>query len=217
MGYYNGVNNSINSLVLDKSNNVLYFGGNFNSKTMINNSLAVQGITWYNKFTNTLVQTNNLTQSSIIKTNGNIFATAFDFSRNLLYIGGDFTTVNDPYNGTINANRLAVFNTATNRFNNLSTNNSNGVDATVNAIVIDESNNLLYVGGKFVSSSYTIDSTITSLVVNNIAAFDISNKFQDFLITMQFHLFYNQIQHLHLHHQLQLFVSLKNLQVLLFV
>jgi len=160
------LNGNVDTLAIDTSRNVLYFGGEFTNST-----LSVQGITSYNP-TSLAIGNVNYSSSGPITTNGNVFASVFDSSRNLLYIAGDFTYVTDPINGQINANYIAIWDNKNLMFKTLQTGDYNGVDSSVNSLALDQSNNILYFGGSFKYGSN--NSSYNGIALNYIGSWNIS-------------------------------------------
>jgi hypothetical protein len=68
---------------------------------------------------------------------------------------------------------VASWNSSTQRWRRLGTIASNGLDGSCNAMVLDSSNNRLYVGGNFKKANDTLN---TDLSVNCVAYWDITNS-----------------------------------------
>jgi hypothetical protein len=142
---------------LDTSRNILYYGGEFN----YNVSISPSRMAIFNT-QNSLLSTFN-TGPTI---NGNVFASVYDSSRNLLYLGGDFTSVNSSGSGTLTTNSLIVWNFNAIRFYTLGTGLASG--SIVTSLELDQSNNKLYFGGKFASTQ------TGGISLNNIGYWDVN-------------------------------------------
>ena len=138
----NGVNGTVNSIVIDSNDNV-YIGGSF---TALGDSTA----TVANRVAKWVPSTSSWSVLGTAASNGvssSISALALDSSGNL-YVGGSFTKLGD---NTTSANRVAKWTPNNSSWSVLGTGINNGVaNNTVNALALDSSNNL-YVGGSFTS------------------------------------------------------------------
>jgi len=154
---YNGTNGAVNAMVLDNSKN-LFIGGAF---TTYSNSSAVPTTT--NKIAKYAVAANQWSMVGLGVTNGNVKALSYDTSNNFLYAGGDFTTATD-VSSTTYCNNIAYWNVATSRWNTLgnTTSASNGTTGSVNAILCDNSNQLVYVGGDFTTVKSYNNGTVAA-------------------------------------------------------
>lgn len=145
---YNGTDGAVNAMVFDNAKN-LFIGGAF---TTYSNSSATPDIT--NKIAKYTVATNQWSAVGSGLLNGNVKALSYDTSSNFLYAGGDFTSAYD-VSGVKMCNNIAYWNVAISRWNTLgnTTSSSNGTSGVVNAILCDNSNQLVYVGGDFIKAS----------------------------------------------------------------
>jgi hypothetical protein len=137
-----GLNNTVNAVKIDISNNLLYLGGSF-TRSNTGTLMAYAGM--FDISSNSYSSLNN--NSYVFDSSVNTIQ--FDSSNNLVYFGGNFNTF------TLSLNRVGYvnLNSNTNIFYTLNTGNYNGLDSSVNALEFDNSNNLLYVGGSFKYSS----------------------------------------------------------------
>jgi hypothetical protein len=173
----NGINGNVSAMCFDVSNNNIYVGGRFNITQDVINHIPINtntnSIAFYDVAINTI---NNFNVKSIgsVYTNGNVYATQIDYSNNLIYVGGVFTTVYDAVNiSGLSANNIAIFDFYNNIWKLLGSNGRNGVSGNVSSIALDTSNAQLYIGGTFktVSDSYNVN-----LAANNVAIWDIYNN-----------------------------------------
>jgi hypothetical protein len=95
--------------------------------------------------------------------NDYVYSLAFDSTRNVLYVGGIFTTA-----GGVTVNRIAKWDVATSTWSALIYNTNIGVSANVNSSAFDSTNNVLYVGGVF--------TTAGGVTVNRIAKWDVATS-----------------------------------------
>jgi hypothetical protein len=147
VSYNNGLNLECRTIIYDASNSQLYVGGDFTAVRdgrgvdISANRVAIWKLTeskWYGFGT--------LGQNG---TNGQILTYAYDSCKNVMYAGGTFTTVFDTSNIMLSANRIAKWDLATSTWTRLGTSSSNGVDGSCNALAMDTSNQILYIGGNF--------------------------------------------------------------------
>lgn len=139
-----GANDKVRALVLG-SNGMLYVGGKFTSI----GGVAVNYLARYNPDTDTF---SSITPGGA--NNGFVNALAFDFSRNRLYIGGDFTTLDG-----VARVRLCYYNIATAAFTTMGA----GVNGVIWCLRVAPSG-LLFVGGNYTS--------ILGVAANAIARYD---------------------------------------------
>jgi hypothetical protein len=175
----NGTNDIVNALAFDPSNNQLYIGGSFtkaNDDKNTNSSMnkITQNISSYNIITNQMENISQVGETSGY-TNGTVNSTFTDYSNNCIYIGGTFTIVYDSLNiGGISARNVAIWDITNNIWRQFGNTSFNGTNTTVSALLLDSSNNQLYVGGLF-TTVQDISNTI-ALSVNYVASWDISNN-----------------------------------------
>jgi hypothetical protein len=164
---YNGINNTVNALALDVSRNHLYVGGSF---TTLNDYVSSSAAFSANRVVRWDASNNGawnrLGTVAYNGTNNTVNALALDVSRNHLYVGGSFTTVNDyvSSSGAFSANRVVRWDASNNgAWNRLGTVAYNGTGGTVNALALDVSRNHLYIGGTFTTvNDYVISSAAFS-------------------------------------------------------
>jgi len=171
---YNGTNSTVYAIALDSSNNQLYVGGLFSSVQDISNTTALSAKTvarW--DISNNVWR--QLGIGTYNGTNSTVTSLVLDSSNNKLYVGGGFTTVQDETNkAPLLVNRIAIWDISNNVWKQFSIANYNGVNSTVTTLLLDSSNNQLYVGGSFTTAQDTTNTAIIS--VNRIARWDISNN-----------------------------------------
>ena len=138
------LNGNINCSACDTVNNISYFGGLFNQLSYYSKSIAS-----YNINNNSL---GFLDASNIASTNGNIYASVFDKSNNVLYVGGSFTAVYDMC-GSLVANNIAKWNCGSQKWSVLGSSATNGTNTTVYSMILDNSYNM-YVGGRNNGTTY---------------------------------------------------------------
>jgi hypothetical protein len=145
-----GLNGSATSFSLDKSNNKLYVGGNFtNAGGNSANYVAVWNIS-------------NSTWSALgVGVGSTVNSVALDNSNNKLYVGGSFTTAG----GVASINYVAVCDISNSTWSALGL----GIGSTAQVLVLDSSNNKLYVSGGFTAAG-------GSTSIKYIAAWDILNS-----------------------------------------
>jgi len=177
-GIAGGTMRSIPMFALDTSNSILYLSGNFTSvRDPTNTSQSVNYIAGWNIRTQTWSRlgtstSNGITNNDNTESNGGApMAMSVDSSCNL-YVGSVGTNVYDA-SGTLSVNGVASWNSSTQRWRRLGTIASNGLDGSCNAMVLDSSNNRLYVGGNFKKANDTLN---TDLSVNCVAYWDITNS-----------------------------------------
>ena len=160
-GTNSSLNGNVNCSILDSSNNIVYFGGNF---TTFGSSQSVNNIFAYDVNLNTVTALGTTTYNG---TNGNVNALSLDGSMNL-YVGGNFVNTYDSINTSgIVANNVAMWNITTSTWSLLGNVLGYGVSGgIVSSLAYDTSNTLLYVGGNI--SSYNG----TALLANNISKWD---------------------------------------------
>ena len=170
----NGTNAAVNALTFDSSNNQLYVGGTFTTVRDVSNntSLSAKYVARWDISNNVWRQLGSGTNNG---TNTTVRALTFDSSNNQLYVGGDFTTVQDISNAVaLSAKYVARWDISNNVWRQLGSGTNNGTNTTVRALTFDSSNNQLYVGGDFTTVRDV--SNITDLSANYVARWDISNN-----------------------------------------
>jgi hypothetical protein len=153
---------------IDVSNDILYMAAQ-GLTTVYDPSypagLSCKGIAGFNLQTNRFFCLGNTNGSTINGIGGitHIFKMVPDFSRNIIYIAGQFTTVSDGSFTNLSAQNIVSYNLTTQRFTPLGVYNStnNGTNNLVYDITLDASNNILYLGGSFTS---VIDADGTTTV-----------------------------------------------------
>jgi hypothetical protein len=153
---YNGTDGSCNALAMDSSNQILYIGGNFaNVYDSSNTTLSTtQKVAAWNVNTQSWRRLGaaTATTNGLTSTSSYCNSLVYDSSNSRLYVGGSFTKVGDASQADQSANYVAYWNVSTSRWSRLGTNDvsfNNGTNAYVNTMTLDNSNNLLYVGGNF--------------------------------------------------------------------
>jgi hypothetical protein len=96
---------------------------------------------------------------------GIVYTIEFDDIHNILYIGGNFTTLTQPDGSVISSQYIAAWNIDTHTWSSL----GSGVDSTVYSLKLNKKNNILYVGGSFTS-------VISGPIVNHIAFWNINTS-----------------------------------------
>jgi hypothetical protein len=170
----NGVKSVCRTLAYDQSNTQLYVGGDF---LYVRDSrgfdISANRIAIWKPSTTKWSLMGDLGQNG---TNGEIFAYVYDSCKNVMYVGGNFTTVYDSSNiFGLSANCIAKWNIATSLWSRLTDSSWNGVDASCNALAMDTSNQILYAGGNFTT---VYDSTNTNTLTNTqrIAAWNVNTS-----------------------------------------
>jgi hypothetical protein len=153
---------TINATDIDTSNNYLYVGGSFSR--LYQNNANYHSIYDINSSTFRI-------KSKNYGTNGIIYAYAFDSVYNILYVGGDFTTVTDNNDITIDANYVAAWSISKQRWRPFGKNKQNGLNTICNALAVDVDNQVLYVGGNFtkMSDAFNIDQSANYVAKWNIS------------------------------------------------
>ena len=170
-GISNGVNADVYTIDRDLSNQILYVGGNF---TKARDSSNVDISTNYIASWNIATQRwSPLGLNGSNGTNSYVNSIVYNPVNSNMYIGGNFTTTSDSVNTSQTANRVASWNTLTSQWSRLGTSASNGTSGIVNAIDIDISNQIVYIGGTF---NIVRDNRVIDLSMNNIAKWNISTS-----------------------------------------
>jgi hypothetical protein len=167
----NGTNALVSALALDFSKNA-FLGGNFTkASTTAGDISANYGIVW----TPSTANWSNLGATYYLNglTDGSCIAMTLDSSNQRLYVGGSFTRVRDTSNVSLSANRIAYWDLNTSSWSILGTSASNGTNAYVDSLELDTSNNRVYVGGNFTSTS---DATTTGLLANYVAYWNVETS-----------------------------------------
>jgi hypothetical protein len=157
-GSGNGVNNYVFAIALSGSD--VYVGGLFTAANVGGTTVSANRIARFNTTTNTW---STLSSGSGNGVNAQVFALAVSGSD--VYVGGGFTQANVG-GTTVPANYIVRFNTTTNTWSALGSGSGNGVNNTVSAIAVSDSE--VYVGGAFIQAN--VGGTTVS--VNNIARFN---------------------------------------------
>jgi len=172
-----GTGGVVNAMALDSNDN-LYVGGLFttvssNQGTISANNIAMWNGTW-----------NPLGLPSSNGTNGVVYAIDIDVN-NIVYVGGNFTSISDgyiykiEYTRTLTANNIASWIPegdfywsllGTDAGNPAGTLVYNGTNGIVRTIAINNSLNRVYVGGDNITTCY--DSRTSGLGVKNICYWD---------------------------------------------
>jgi len=175
----NGIDASCISMVYDNSNQELYVSGYFaNTTDSVNDYLPRNLKTPISKVAKWSV--NNSRWSNIggqrfdasNGTNGAIYASVYDSCKNIIYVGGNFTIVSDTSNGDLSANYIAAWDVSAQYWSRLGTAGNNGLNGICNALAIDSSKQILYVGGQF---NNVFDATYLDQSVNFVASWNISS------------------------------------------
>ena len=166
-----GASPTINSLIYDSSNNLLYVGGIFTTASSSSqNAISANNIAVWNITTQTWSPLGSTTQNG---TNNTVNALTYDSSNNLLYVGGAITTASSTSQNAISTKYIAVWNITSQTWSSFGSSSQNGANTIVNSLAYDSSNKLLYVGGNF---SLVSSSTQLNISANSIAAWNISNQ-----------------------------------------
>jgi hypothetical protein len=96
----------------------------------------------------------------------------YDSSNNCVYVGGAFKKVTDVNAKDQNANYVAIWNNNTSRWSDFGTDASNGLNSFCNAVALDGSNQVVYIGGNF--TRITDESLDQS--ANFLAAWNLNTK-----------------------------------------
>ena len=101
-------------------------------------------------------------------TNGLVLTLAFDSSKQILYVGGKFTTNGS---GSLSLNYIGGYFISNQTWFPLGTNSSNGIVNNgfvfVDALTFDNSNKILYIGGQFSNVSGSFSSPVNNIVGYN--------------------------------------------------
>ena len=164
----NGVNNVVFGIRLNRSANILYLTGNFTVATNPNGStVTANRFAAWNLTTNTFISL-GCTLSSY----GHLMD--IDTKRNLLYIGGNFTSVTDGSGGKT-MRYITKYDISMNRFIPLGTAALNGTNAIVISVVVDSSNNNVYFGGAFTTTYDAFNNGLNNFA-NHICCWDNTNN-----------------------------------------
>lgn len=140
IGY--GTNSQINAFALDEKRQILYMGGMFSVANGNPNKLIVG----YNLGTKTWVSLGSGLFGSVV------YALIIDSDRDMLYIGGSFSSANGVANSCI-----ARFNLATNSW---APPMGSGMETIIQAFAIDKTRGVLYIGGSFVKANNVTNNRI---------------------------------------------------------
>jgi len=171
---YNGTNASVRALEVDISNGQIYVGGQFTTVQDTTNvpALSVKYVARWDISNQTWSQFGNNTYNG---TNNAVLAIALDNSNSQLYVGGQFSTVQDSSNTTaISAKYVARWDISNKTWRQLGNTTYNGTNSFVYALVLDSSNSQVYVGGGF-TTVQDVSNTV-ALSAKCVARWDISNK-----------------------------------------
>ena len=159
-GALNGTSGICYALQLDIIRNKLYVGGLFSNVSDARgvNILTVNNIASWDLSKNKWDGVGSFYNNG---TNGVIISTVYDSCKNIIYCGGTFTTVYDASNIQLTANNIAAWNINGSFWTLLGTDSSyNGLNTTCNALAMDSSNQILYVGGAFTTARSSLSNTI---------------------------------------------------------
>jgi hypothetical protein len=183
MNGLNGTTPMVNAYVYDSCKNVIYCGGTFNKAyDQSNVQISANNVVGWDVANKYWFSLGNNASNGV---NLDVNSLAIDSSRQILYVGGMFTTASDTSNVGLSTKLIASWNINTQRWSPLGIGANNGLAGTsgvCSALLYDNSNNNLYVGGTFTSAS---DISNTSLAVNNVAYWDISASRWNILKTSQ--------------------------------
>jgi hypothetical protein len=177
----NGTNGQILAYVYDSCKNVMYAGGTFTTVYDSSNifGLSANRVAKWNFATSSWTR---LTDSSWNGVDGSCNAFAIDTSNQILYVGGNFTTVYDSVNTNTLTNTLKVakWDITSSTWSRLgsTTATTNGLTSTssttyCSALAYDSSNSRLYVGGSFTTVG---DAGTANSLANNVAYWNISTS-----------------------------------------
>jgi len=170
----NGLNGQCNAVAVDISNQEVYVGGNF---TKVSDASQIdQSANYVAKWTVSTGRWSKLGSTDGSFNNGlkaRCRSLVYDNKNTQLYVGGDFTKVRDGTNIDISANCIVIWKPVITQWSVMGNSTRNGLDGSCNAMVVDLSNNRLYVGGNFKKAS---DTSNTDLSVNSVAYWDITNS-----------------------------------------
>jgi hypothetical protein len=142
----NGTNNSVYSIALDNSNQILYVTGNFG---LVSDGYVVSqnvtNIAYFSLNKQSWFPLGSNTQNGINSTG---YALAYDPYTNYLYVGGNFSTVYDISTNGQSVNYIAYWNATTQRWLPIGSSLQNGINAQCTAMILDGGGNL-YTGGSF--------------------------------------------------------------------
>jgi hypothetical protein len=159
---WNGVNGEVTGLIIDTNNSILYVSGNYTK--IFDSSNGYQGANYiaaYNIMTKTW---GRLGSSTYNGTNSAPSSIAFNSRNQRLYVGGNFTSVYDSSNTTLNVKYMAQWNNTTSRWSRFGANTTyNGVDASVNILQYNSSSNYLLTVGKFSNINDSINTKIRGI------------------------------------------------------
>lgn len=148
-GMGSNVDNIVNAFAIDSTRNILYFAGYFTS---------VNGTT-NNRIGRYDIVNNSWGAPLGSGLNDRVLTLALDSSRNMLFIGGVFSTANGT---TVNA--IVRYDIVNATWNAMGT----GITGNVNKLVIDSTRNILYVAGVF--------SAVSGTTMNNIARYNLTTN-----------------------------------------
>ena len=169
-GSNNGVNNTVYAMAIDISNQLIYLGGSFTTTqdTVNNGTVVTNRVAVYNIITQRFSPLGGVSTNNGV--NNMVLGMVLDKSTNRLYLTGSFTIATNPNATTVTVNRFAAWNLTTNTFINLGIT----LGGQGQCMDIDRTNNLLYIGGNFTSSS----DASGGKTMRNITKYDISmNRF----------------------------------------
>lgn len=146
----NGPDGSVLAMVIDTARDMLYIGGSFVKA----NNIIYNHIARYN------LATNQWSATFAGGTNLAVRALALDTTRDHLYVGGEFTYVNN-----ILTNYVTRYELTNGLWLGLV---GNGTDSYVQAFAIDTLRDVLYMGGTFINAN--------RIVVNSIASYNLKTN-----------------------------------------
>jgi hypothetical protein len=144
-----GTNGQVNAYAYDSCKNILYVGGGFTQVYDASNGiLIVKNIAAWDILNKVWSRLGSATYNGI---DASCNALSMDTDNQLLYVGGDFTTVSDPSNLDISANYLVTWNAITNKWSNIQNAQPSVPGVGLNGVCysLQYNSNKLYVGGNF--------------------------------------------------------------------
>jgi hypothetical protein len=166
----NGINSTPYAIALNPNTKQIYVGGDFTTVyDSRNTAITANKIVTWDLSRN---QWAGLGGYSSNGTNSYVYASAYDSVKNVVYCGGSFTIVYDSSNIQLTANNIAVWNINGQYWSTLGLpGTKNGTNSSINTLVMDSSNQKLYVGGYFTGVKDGVQSDISA---NYIAIWDAS-------------------------------------------
>jgi hypothetical protein len=128
-------------------------------------------IAGWNNATNNWFQLGSTSSQGV---NDFVYSLALDPSNQFLYVGGNFTTVNDSVITAQSARYVVYWNIITQRWQPFGIDASNGFNFTARSIVLDSNYNRVYVGGEFTNAKDASSSVLK--ITYYVAYWDLVNK-----------------------------------------